>query len=421
MKSIQIFKNRDFSLLFFGRLITNIGDSIYAITAMWLVYDLTKDSFYTGIASSLIFMPQLLSFLFGPIVDRLPLKLILVFTQIIECLFVLLIPITFFLDVLNVWLVILGMFFASIMAQIAYPAQTSALPKILNKDELIIGNSFMTFSYQGIDFVLTALSGLLIIYIGAINLYLIDAVTFILAASLFFNVKMEKKQKNIEVVISKISERDVSPPQNSYIRDLLEGLKFVKNSFIPKFLIPVIIANGLFGMISAILPAYSIMKGGDAFYGYFMAAWSIGMLIGSISASFLKKFPIGKIMIISTFISSIVWAGSFFINAMWSVILFGIANISLGIINVLINSMFQSLIPENLLGRVFAVISSIAGIALPLGAILGGYLGRIISSENVFICGAIGLLFVSLYWLLYPTLRALPAYLNMEKQKYINL
>ena len=35
---------------FSGRLLTNLGDSLYFIITMWLVFDLTHSEFYTGLA-----------------------------------------------------------------------------------------------------------------------------------------------------------------------------------------------------------------------------------------------------------------------------------------------------------------------------------------------------------------------------------
>ncbi|QDP39487.1 MFS transporter [Radiobacillus deserti] len=412
---VNVFKNRNFSFLFIGRLITNLGDSIYAIAAMWLVFNLTNDPFYTGLASAIVFIPQLFGFIFGPLVDRLSLKFTLIITQVMEGLLILCVPVASYFNVLNVWIVIIVMFLASVFSEISYPAQSSILPRILKEEDLVHGNSLMSFAYQGIDFALTAVSGLLLVYIGVINIYIVDSITFILAGIMFLNINIKNNQKTDD----KKSKAGLKEIISNYKKDLKVGLNFVKNSFIPKLLIPLVIANGLFGMINAILPAFSISKGGDEYYGYYMAAWSVGMLLGSLIAPLFQKFPIGRVIILSTFISFIIWFVSFLSNPVLSLILFGIANVTLGIVNVLIFTMFQTLIPEELLGRVFAVISSISSIALPFGSILGGFLGSIIDSSYVYLMGAISLLFVSVYWIVYPKLRNLPSYNKMNKENYI--
>ena len=50
----SMFKNKNFSILLFGRLITNFGDSIYSIATLTLIYILTKSTFYSGITLFLI-------------------------------------------------------------------------------------------------------------------------------------------------------------------------------------------------------------------------------------------------------------------------------------------------------------------------------------------------------------------------------
>lgn len=70
----EILKQRYFVFLIIGRLLTNTADSIYFITTMWLVYDLTKSSFLTGILSSLILIPKCMQMFYGPVIDHFNVK-----------------------------------------------------------------------------------------------------------------------------------------------------------------------------------------------------------------------------------------------------------------------------------------------------------------------------------------------------------
>ncbi|MGA9230563.1 MAG: MFS transporter, partial [Exiguobacterium oxidotolerans] len=64
----ELLKNRNFMFLLAGRLVTNIGDSLYYIAAMWLVHDIGQSAFYTGLAGFVILSPKALQFLAGPLV-----------------------------------------------------------------------------------------------------------------------------------------------------------------------------------------------------------------------------------------------------------------------------------------------------------------------------------------------------------------
>ncbi|HZD43167.1 MAG TPA: hypothetical protein VE134_03840, partial [Methanomicrobiales archaeon] len=91
----SLFENRTFSRLFLGRLITNAGDSAYAVAAMWLAFQLGGSSFYTGLAGFLTMLPQTLQFLLGPLVDRWQIRRILLGTQLAQGILVLTIPVAY--------------------------------------------------------------------------------------------------------------------------------------------------------------------------------------------------------------------------------------------------------------------------------------------------------------------------------------
>ena len=64
----------EFPLIIFRRIFTNIGDSLYYVAAMWLVYKLSGNPFYSGLAGFLTLLPSALQFLTGPFVDRWSIK-----------------------------------------------------------------------------------------------------------------------------------------------------------------------------------------------------------------------------------------------------------------------------------------------------------------------------------------------------------
>lgn len=165
----------------------------------------------------------------------------------------------------------------------------------------------------------------------------------------------------------------------------------------------------------AILPAYSDLRGGSEVYGFLLGALSAGILIGSFLAPKLEKVKLGFLISISLFIGSVMWVLSAqSTNNILSIFLFCIAVVPIGIINVVLFSTLQSIIPEELLGRVLSVIISISGCAMPIGSLIGGYLSSIIGTKLVFtLCGS-GFLVVSIFILASSELRKLPSSKNLK-------
>ncbi|MGG8359976.1 MFS transporter [Bacillus cereus] len=395
---MDILKNRNFLLLFLGRIFTNIGDSLYYVAAMWLVYKLSGNPFYSGLAGSLTLLPSVLQFLTGPFVDRWSIKNTLVITQVLQCILILIIPITHYFDLLTVHLLLIIMPIVAFIEQFAYPAQSKALPLLLHKTQLLKGNSLFSFAYQGIDLICTTLSGILVALFGAITLYVIDSFTFAITALLFFSLKIPKQ-----------TETGTSLSTKQYFSDLKEGFSIVFRSLMGVFLIGSVVANFSIGMTMAILPSFTDSLGGVKLYGFFLAAISAGSLIGALFSSWVGKHSVGRVSIISFATSAFFWFLSTIVPFQWlSILLFSLAWIPIGATNILFATIGQIVIPNQYLGRINSVTRSMGTIAMPFGSLIGGYTANVYSSQLIFSLASIGILFISLVWLLHPKLRALP-------------
>lgn len=400
-----ILKNKNFLLLFLGRIVTNIGDSIYYVAAMWLVYSLGRNAFYSGLAGFLTLLPVALQFIAGPFVDRWAIKKTLVITQVLQAALILIIPITYYFDVLSVQIILIVMPIVSFIEQFAYPSQSKALPIILTKKELIKGNSYFSFAYQGIDLVFNAISGVLVAFVGAITLYLADSVTFAAAAILFSLIKISHRKEN-KVMDAK---KDLRTILNTYITELKEGFSIVFSSLMGTFLIGSIVANFSIGAALAILPAFADANGGAEIYGFYLAAMSTGGLIGALLATWMGKFHVGVFSIFAFLSGAICWILS--ATLPWTYVaiaLFGIAWIPVGGTNVIFSATMQSVVPNHLLGRIGSVSRSMSAVAMPIGSLAGGYFATVSSSTFIFAITGSGLAFVSVVWLLHPKLRNLP-------------
>ncbi|MGE6345663.1 MFS transporter [Bacillus mycoides] len=403
---MDILKNRNFLLLFLGRIFTNIGDSLYYVAAMWLVYELSGNPFHSGLAGFLTLLPSALQFLTGPFVDRWSIKNTLVITQVLQCILILIIPITHYFDLLTVQLLLIIMPIVAFIEQFAYPAQSKALPLLLNKTQLLKGNSLFSFAYQGIDLICTTLSGILVALLGAITLYVIDSFTFAITAILFFLLKIPK-QAETNVDFPPESNKSFSVKQ--YFSDLKEGFSIVFRSLMGAFLIGSVVANFSIGMTMAILPSFADSLGGVKSYGFFLAAISAGSLIGALFSSWVGKRNVGRVSIISFAAGAIFWFLSTIVPFQWlSILLFGLAWIPIGATNILFATISQIVIPNQYIGRINSVMRSMGTIAMPFGSLIGGYTANVFSSQLIFSLASIGILFISLVWLLHPKLRSLP-------------
>ncbi|GGB44319.1 MFS transporter [Lentibacillus populi] len=411
---MRILKNKNFLFLLLGRIVSNMGDSIYYVAAMWLVYTLGGNAFYSGLAGFLTLLPQSLQFITGPFVDRWPVRRTLIITQLLQAILILIIPIAYYFGVLTVQIVLIVMPIVAFIEQFAYPSQSKALPLILSKEELVKGNSYFSFAYQGIDLVFNALSGVLVAFVGAVTLYLVDSVTFAVAAILFTILKIPS---SAEQTVS--NEKGIVQGIKKYFSDLKEGFSIVFRSLMATFLIGSIVANFAIGGALAILPAFADERGGSEIYGFYLAAMSTGGLIGALFAAWMGKFRVGVFSIIAFLFGAVCWILSATIPWTYiAIVLYGIAWIPVGGTNVIFAATVQSVVPNRLLGRVGSVSASMGTIAMPLGSLAGGYFATITSSTLIFALTGLGLAFVSIVWILHPKLRGLPKADELSPERF---
>ncbi|MCH7661336.1 MAG: MFS transporter [Euryarchaeota archaeon] len=437
------FRNRTFRRLFVGRVITNVGDSFYFVGAMWLVYSLTNDPLYTGVAGFVTMVPQAFQFLAGPLVDRWSIRRILVGTQLVQAAVVSLIPIAHVFGVLTVELVLVVMPVLSALNQLVYPAQIAALPRILDDRELVAANSAFSVAYQGFDMVANGIGGVLIGLFGAVALFALDAVTFGIAAIVFATVSIPPANRTNEIQPtdssgrllagdgSQVPSRDTSLVTNgngdgtesdssdSYVVRLREGVAVLRGTFIVPLLAGAVVANFSVGMILAATPPYADSLavpgslnsiGGAGAYGILMASIAAGGFVGAIGTNLVADRRLGRSMIVGYTLAGVFWSGA--LLASWlpvTALLFALAYIPIGVLAVQVAAVVQSAPPTELVGRVSSIHGSASASMIPIGSLAGGVVAGWLGPQAAMAALAIATFSLALYVLLNRDLREMPA------------
>jgi hypothetical protein len=405
-----LLENRSFLSLLSGRLVTNAGDSLYYVAAIWLVYDLTGSSFYTGLAGALVATPQALQFLVGPFVDRWPLGRLLVRTQLVQGALVLVVPLAAWTGHLSVWLVLIVMPLLSALNQFVYPAQSAALPRLVEDEHLVEANSLFSFAYQGTQTVFNGIGGLLVAAIGAIAVFALDAVTFAVAAALFACTRIPPVDDPAPRIDSPVRE---------YVRNLAEGIVYVRGSILVPILGASVVANFAVGATIAALPAFADARGGPEAYGLLLAGITAGTLVGALCATPLKGVSLGTLSGVGYLLGGLFWLLAVGSPTLFSTVaLFALAWVPIGITNVVFAALIQTVVPEYLLGRLTSLNMSISVAANPIGALLGGAGGDLIGPTPVVAAVGVSLLGLAAFWLLHPGLRTIPTVAGFDPGRY---
>jgi DHA3 family macrolide efflux protein-like MFS transporter len=380
--TFSVFRNRDFSFLWTGQLVSTIGNSLTSLAASIVVYRQTGSALSVGLMLMATALPTLFV---GPIagvfVDRMDRKRIMILADVLRAFLILLIP---FLAAINIaWLYILVML-TSAVGQFFDPAHASVLPEIASDDELAAANSFIAISSFGATAVGFAAAGLIASQFDIKWAFYFDTLTFLLSALCIYMVRI----KPLEV------EGDLSV--SSVVNNLREGVRFlVDNTYLRSLLIitvPVLFAVGLWNTL--LLPFSEVALHATEFeFGVQEGMTSIGFVLGSfLMARIANRLREGQWIIIGYLIMGAV--GLLYSQVVSIPIAIGLVMI-VGFINapgvIARKLIIQRQTPRELRGRVNSAFFVVRDVILLFGMAAAGLADFIDIRLLVLFCGIIWL------------------------------
>ncbi len=179
----QLLKTRDFGSLFWGQLTSQIGDSLHKVALLWFVYQLTGSAMKMVIIGLLQTIPPLvLGPLIGVYLDRVSKKAVMIWVDLLRTFLVLTIPVLYAFDALSLDRLYAAVFLVAVVSTIFGPALSSAVPQIVQREQLTAANALLQSTNNIGILVGPIISGVGIALIGAQNVLYVDAATFFISA-----------------------------------------------------------------------------------------------------------------------------------------------------------------------------------------------------------------------------------------------
>ena len=266
-----VFRNRSFSLLWTGQLISTIGSALTSLAASIYIYRLTDSALSVGLMLMATAAPSLLVGLFaGVFVDRYDRKKIMITADLLRAVLILLIPVLVPLSV--TWLYVIVML-TSAISQFFDPAHESVLPEVATDDELAAANSLIAISSFGSTAVGFAAAGLIASAANINWAFYVDAITFLLSALCVYLIRIKPIQAEEETSVGVV------------IRNLRGGMRQLFSTPILRALFSVqVMVLVSFGLSNTLLLPFALkaLKATEFEYGLQEGLTSIGFVVASL-------------------------------------------------------------------------------------------------------------------------------------------
>ena len=372
-KSVPL--GHDFSRIWSASLITNLVDGVLRLAAPLLAVSLTEDPILIGALTALGLLPWLFFAIpIGAIVDRVDRREALVLGNSLRAVIALFIAFAVSQGFINIWLLLISVFFFGICEVLVDTTSQAVLPQILDKSNYERGNSRLQISEVIVSgFAGAPLSGLL--YAVSIALpFFFSTTGFILAGLLILLFPFER-----EINVRK--EGDAGQAKLGLKGDIKFALNYLYQD---KQIFSIVVITTLLGFFysipNAIAPLFILkeLNVSPALFGVVLAIQGVGALAGSIAAPMVSKYlGRGKALAINVFFASllVIFMG-LSPNAYFFVAVSVLMGFTISVWNILLMSLYQSLIPPELYGRIHGARRTIVWGLMPIGALLGGVIAR---------------------------------------------
>jgi MFS family permease len=386
-----------------GNAISLIGSMLTWVALPWFVLETTGSAGKMGITAFVIGLPGFLMGVFGgALVDRVGYRRVSIAADLVSGVSIVLIPILHHTVGLAFWELLVLVFFAELLAIPGLTARRSMIPELagLARSRLEPVNA----AFEGTQFaallVAPPVAGLLIAFMGADNVLMIDSLTFVVSA----------------LAVALAVPARLFPPRPSvttrYAEDLKAGLRFLRNDDVLLTLAAGLAISNLVNspLTSVVLPVFVKQTWNDATrLGLLAGAFGLGALIGAALYGTLGyRFPRRPVWIAGYMFSTIVvWVLLFSANL--SIIMAGavVGAMAAGPLNPLLVTVRHERIPQELRGRVFSTFSAISQVAAPMGMLAAGFAIERFGLRGTIAGIAVASQFLAIGMLFLPTLNRL--------------
>lgn len=384
-----LWRHRDFMKLWTGQTISLFGTEISELAIPLIaILALDASAFQVAALATVQFAPFILFTLpAGVWVDRLPKRVVLIVGDFGRAALLISIPFAYALDVLTLGQLYAVAFLVGILTVFFDVAYQSYLPVLVERDQLVEGNSKLEVTRGGALVGGPGVAGALISAITAPYAIVADAVSYVVSGG--FLTAIRKREQRAE------RPKDGSKPRMR--TELWEGLRYVLGH---RYLRPQAICTGssnfCSNVIFSIVLVYAVRELGmsAALIGLVFMLANVGWLLGaSLSGPIGRRLGVGKTTLAASFLFGpamlLVPLAPQGFPEPFLILSFALTGFGAVVYNIQQVSLRQAITPERLQGRMNSVMRFLVWGTIPLGSLTGGALATVIGLRPTLLVGAI--------------------------------
>jgi MFS family permease len=394
--------------LYVANAVSRIGDTLMLLALPWFVLQTTGSVALTGLAAAAATAGVALAGISGAVlVDAWGQKRVSVLSDLLSGLVVLAVPVLYRAHALPFGGLMALVFLAGLSTTPGNTARTALVPQLADRAHANLDR--VNTVVDGVNRIGTLvgapLAGLLIAVMGALNLFVLDGISFLASAGLLL----------LLIPRVAVSERLTPTALRETTAHLREGVRFIRHHPMLRSLMLVVMVTNLLdgGLYSVLAPAFIRSTYHSAvLFGEVGGALGLGAVVGTVLYGwFGYRLPRR-----ATFVGGYLAAGAprFWVLALvpWAaplLLLTGLLSIGIGPLNPAIHTAMYQAVPSRLQPRVFGALTTGVTLGTPVGAVLAGSLAALARPWGAILIFSVLYLAATLALAVNPSLKAMTA------------
>ncbi|OBX26148.1 NRE family putative nickel resistance protein-like MFS transporter [Gelidibacter algens] len=390
LEPFQALRNKLFAKLYLAQTISLLGDAFTWVGLALLAYQFGEEKAAIILATALtlrvtafiIFSPFA-----GVLADRVSRKKILYITHFIRMGIVGCLPF-----VTEEWQIYVLVFLMNVFNAFFSPTYRSIIPQIVEKSlyRQAIGLSAATYQLLGV--LGPGLAGIMAIWLGAREIFLVDAATFVIAGILL--VSLPKSALDVT------QKKDDDTVAQSTWQDVLKGIRLLFSNHYVRFALLIELVSAVAGAM-ILVNTIVLVKGGlqltDRDYGIIMAAFAIGATIAAFVSGAVDKSKSRRIsLILGVLILGIAISFANYLNFSMLFLVWIVAGLGQSLAEIPSETLIGETVPIKEQGKVYGSHFAFSHLWWAFAYPLAGFLGTTFPDQSFLYGGIISIVLLIL-------------------------
>jgi MFS family permease len=379
--TFRALRHRNYRLFFWGQLVSLIGTWMQQTAMSWFVYQITGSKLLLGAVAAVGSAPMMIFSIWGgALADLYPKRSILVMTQSAQM-------ICAFLLAAGAWAGFAGPIFIMVIAALNgvamgfdMPARQAFTVEMTSREDLLNAISLNSSIVNGARVVGPSVAGVLIGAVGVAMCFFLNGVTFIAVIAGLLMMRLPPFHRPTHLP---------SAGEHAW-----NGIVYsVKHQRVRTILL-LFLAVGVFGWSYAVLmPAFAkdVLGRGANGYGLLMSASGTGALAGALVVATWghvftpRKLALGGVWLFSVALFVFSLTRNFYV----ALVFLFVAGFGMLLFFSTSNTVLQTIVPDEMRGRVMGVWALVFGAMIPLGSVEAGAVAHWFGTPFALAFGAI--------------------------------